>query len=61
MVQQDCVDCRAKSPDTETPQTLISETCGWRVTRTMTPDGVKIEWRCPDCWTRFKEARQHRA
>jgi Uma2 family endonuclease len=31
MVQQDCVDCQARSPDTETPQTLISEAWpgGW--------------------------------
>jgi len=31
---------------------------GWRLTRKIQADGSSIlEWRCPRCWVRFREAR----
>lgn len=54
-----CSDCRARSPVTETPHTLISAQHGWRLTRTMDEhDRVVLEWRCPKCWLRYKERRE---
>ena len=50
-----CVDCRAPSPDVDTEYTLISSRFGWRLTRKQGRDGaVILEWRCPECWARFK-------
>jgi hypothetical protein len=58
MVQQKCIDCRSISPTTESSQTLISQQHGWRLTRVTTPTGAVVEWRCPECWARFKETRR---
>ena len=53
-----CVDCGAGAPPTNTRYTLISSEHGWRLRRGVNPDGVPfIEWRCPECWRAFKEAR----
>lgn len=51
-----CVDCGASSPKTRTAHTLISSKHGWRLARI--PDdkgGYRFEWRCPGCWTAFKQ------
>lgn len=54
-----CIDCRARSPAVETEYTLISSRFGWRLTRRVGPDGaLSLEWRCPTCWTRYKNGRQ---
>ena len=54
--QQACVDCRASSPLTETNYTLISSRHGWRLNRKRVSEGKFVmEWRCPSCWSRFKE------
>lgn len=54
---QTCVDCGSKSPETDTNYTLISAQHGWRLHRGRTPDGqLVMEWRCPTCWRKFKDA-----
>jgi hypothetical protein len=54
-----CIDCRAKSPVVETEYTLISSRFGWRLTRRTARDGaLLLEWRCPNCWHRYKVDRQ---
>jgi hypothetical protein len=58
--QQNCVDCGASSPATETNYTLISARHGWRLTRAERPDGTRlVEWRCPVCW-QLQKARKAR-
>lgn len=53
-----CVDCGADAPPTNTRYTLISSEHGWRLRRGVHTDGVPfIEWRCPECWKTFKDAR----
>jgi hypothetical protein len=50
-----CADCKTKSPETELGYSLTLNLAGWRETRH--PDGkgdVTAEWRCPDCWRKFK-------
>jgi len=55
---QTCVDCGKSSPATETDYTLISSQFGWRLRRERLPDGnVLFEWRCPQCWAKFKALR----
>jgi len=57
MESQVCVDCRTRSPETDTNYTLISARHGWRLSRRRAADGsFAMEWRCPACWQRFKEA-----
>ena len=52
-----CVDCGTASPLTETSYTLISPTHGWRLCKRIDAAGKRImEWRCPDCWKKYKEA-----
>ncbi len=54
----ECCDCRARSPDVETEYTLISSRFGWRLTRRIARDGaLSLEWRCPGCWGRYKQAQ----
>ena len=58
MERQTCVDCQRQSPATDTKYTLISSQHGWRLARTRKSDGIiAVEWRCPPCWRRFKEAK----
>ena len=52
-----CVDCGTLPPETESAYTLIGGKAGWRLTRHRGADGVVTpEWRCPDCWQKFKKA-----
>jgi hypothetical protein len=54
--RQICVDCGQVAPLTETSFTLISKSHGWRLTRQTDPSGRRsLEWRCPKCYTRFRE------
>jgi hypothetical protein len=54
-----CVGCRTRSPETETEYTLISSRFGWRLTRRIDKDGAFLmEWRCPNCWQKYKAERQ---
>ena len=53
-----CVDCRGIAPETNTSHTLISASFGWRLTRRQLPDGkFDAEWRCANCWRKFKESQ----
>jgi hypothetical protein len=53
-----CLGCGAKSPEVETEYTLISGRFGWRLSRRLARDGSFIlEWRCPNCWAKFKSER----
>jgi hypothetical protein len=55
---QICVDCNAKSPQTETNYTLISSRYGWRLSLQSNPDGRRVSvWRCPICWERHRRPR----
>jgi hypothetical protein len=55
---QICVDCNAKSPQTETNYTLISSRYGWRLSLQSNPDGRRVSvWRCPTCWERHRRPR----
>jgi hypothetical protein len=57
--RQECIGCGTLSPETETNYTLISAQFGWRLVRERLPDGTfRVEWRCPDCWKRYKQGRQ---
>lgn len=51
-----CVGCGKRAPETETNYTLISGRHGWRLSRTATPEGVLMEWRCPTCWKEHKQS-----
>lgn len=52
---QTCVDCNAKSPQTETNYTLISARYGWRLSLETRADGRRCSvWRCPTCWERYR-------
>ena len=58
--QRQCCDCGIAPPrsnneaDPESTS-LISMRYGWRVSRREESTGeFTIEWRCPDCWRRYK-------
>ena len=54
--QNKCVGCSKLSPEVESEFTLVGPQVGWRISRTQSSDGkYLIEWRCPDCWKRFRE------
>jgi hypothetical protein len=54
-----CVDCSTIMPPTDTNYTLISSRYGWRLTRTYDALGNRVlEWRCPQCWTRYREQQK---
>ena len=54
-----CVDCGTTSPVTETNYTLISARHGWRLTLGQDEKGARVmQWRCPNCWTRFRNKEQ---
>jgi len=55
--RQKCFDCGTFAPATETNYTLISSTHGWRLTRRVTDAGLVLEWRCPNCWTAYRNAK----
>ncbi|MFO0662111.1 MAG: hypothetical protein U0165_20105 [Polyangiaceae bacterium] len=53
-----CVSCRIWSPETDESNTLISSRYGWRLIRTTDASGAfKIEWRCPNCWAKYKKVK----
>jgi len=53
---RECADCGKLPPHTETAYTLISPKHAWRLSRRPGPDGgVIVEWRCPECWRKYKE------
>jgi hypothetical protein len=57
-VAENCVGCGILAPETETNYTLISAQFGWRLARTVGPNGtILLEWRCPNCWRAFKAKR----
>jgi len=47
-----CTDCAARAPDAETSYTVIG--AGWRLSKRQTPDGILVEWRCKECWRKYK-------
>ena len=51
---QICVDCKAVSPPINTNYTLIG-THSWRVTRVVRRGLPRMDWRCADCWNKFKK------
>lgn len=56
MTRHRCADCGGESPPDQGDYTLISAQFGWRLSRSVAPDGVLcLAWRCPDCWLRHKE------
>lgn len=53
---RECADCGKLPPHTETAYTLISPKHAWRLSRRPGPDGgVIVEWRCPECWRKYKD------
>jgi hypothetical protein len=56
--RQTCADCGQQPPATETNYTLISARHGWRLSRSVDPNGVKLmKWRCPDCWKKHRTGK----
>ena len=52
-----CVGCGAISPPAQNNYSLITARFGWRLTRNVDGAGHRIlEWRCRDCWTKWKNA-----
>ena len=50
-----CFDCKIEAPETNTDYTLIGAQ-GWRLARRRLDDGtVSFEWRCSECWAKYKE------
>ena len=54
---QCCVDCSAIAVDVDTSYTLIAR--GWRVSKRETPEGIAVEWRCKNCWQRYKRTQPY--
>jgi hypothetical protein len=53
-----CVDCGTRVPPQDDESALISMKYGWRLVRKVGDDGAAIlEWRCPRCWTAYRESR----
>ena len=53
-----CADCGQPPPATETNYTLISARHGWRLSRSVEPNGQKVmKWRCPECWRKYRTSR----
>ena len=51
-----CVGCGGEPPPQAGDYTLISAQFGWRLIRkTDTAGRLELEWRCPQCWERYKE------
>ena len=58
---QTCVDCGIESPSTDTNYTLISARHGWRLTLGTDAGGQRsMQWRCPQCWQRHRDAQTPR-
>ena len=55
LAEPKCTDCAKRAPATDTAHTLISTKHQWRLTRRLTKaKTLVVEWRCPDCWRRYK-------
>ena len=51
------MDCGVHVPPQDDESGLISMKYGWRLTRKLAGDGSSLlEWRCPKCWARYREA-----
>lgn len=61
MVQYQCVECGGPSPEANGLNTLIGD-LGWRLLwlRSAVDQRLTSEWRCPDCWRKYKEAEARR-
>jgi hypothetical protein len=58
MRSHSCVDCGTRVPPQDDESALISMKYGWRLTRKLGEDGSStLEWRCPKCWTIYRESR----
>jgi DNA-directed RNA polymerase subunit RPC12/RpoP len=56
--QHRCSDCGALSPPISEGDTFLSTRFGWRLHRyTDERNELRFEWRCPDCWAKFKASR----
>jgi hypothetical protein len=57
-VQHRCTDCGELSPPIHEGDTFLSTRYGWRLHRFQNDRGeVGFEWRCPACWSRYKNGR----
>ena len=53
-----CADCGTNVPPQDDDSALISIKYGWRMVRKPGKDGRPVaEWRCPQCWPKFREMR----
>jgi hypothetical protein len=52
-----CHDCGKAAPSVATDFTLVSARYAWRLLRSMDGGHLRLEWRCPPCWARYKAAR----
>ena len=57
MVRYRCVGCAALSPPAETSFTLIGARYGWRLHRGRGDEPGSYQWRCPECWDRYRGKR----
>ncbi len=56
-----CVDCHGLAPVLAGYHTMVSSRYGWRLHREVderTGD-LSYEWRCADCWEKFRSARHN--
>ncbi|MEO6574913.1 MAG: hypothetical protein ABIP89_13800 [Polyangiaceae bacterium] len=54
--QTTCFDCGKEAPPGDEHTPLISIKFGWRLVRGVDAAGKPIgQWRCPECWTTFKQ------
>lgn len=54
--RQQCRDCGASPPPTESNYTLISSQHGWRCVIAVNDKGEKMTvWRCASCWAKHRE------
>ena len=51
-----CTDCGDAVPAQDDDSTLVSVKYGWRLIRRADSSGTMVsEWRCPRCWTRYRQ------
>jgi hypothetical protein len=56
-----CTDCGATVPAGDDDSTLVSVKYGWRLIRRADEAGALVsEWRCPMCWSRYRESTGRR-
>jgi hypothetical protein len=54
LTEKYCVDCLVEAPKEESDHTPISSKYGWRLTYTTADGRKKMEWRCPQCWAKYR-------